>query len=948
MSSQDGSNEPRLAEVCQPSEGDEATDHNTIEEVQMTHKEHLSDLERTLSRNSPILASLLLHLPTSAIFQLYHTSSFLRRLLQSSPLAWKYLSFRLFAPSVQVTSANAPTDGLGSPRPSKNYALDQLLLRVVNPFSSNLKSLELDNTAVSGQILTSTVLLLRRETLEHVSVRGCKNVSLKYHLNPYLNVFGLQHEAAGEPGASKADLPKMALKSLYTYRCRHHRRRPYLPSSLSRRDSDSEPTHELVTLCHKLGIWTDTAWCTTPGNRCYRRRNYLTMRVPSGTSEVWVVFDRLWRSKNWMGPAEDPKVSEQRDGRSWEQEEFASDGEALGFTQKERYREGKATPAHLRASHTEFVTNIHCDNCGDEILERCEQCSVLMHCAGCRKTLCASCAFDRPYSFRKMDVDNSSQDEIWWAPGYSISPSLIGEHQPNPVPANGAVALPALNFKWCCTQPMFSGGGGMSFAPGVNREAERVRASPLPRGQGWEDPEFTTTLSSGPSSIRAPPPPIPGRLTEFDRAYILSWLLGPLSRTIVDCPRNLCTECHDNEVWKVHCKACSRPLCMEHDLRGLKLRICGFKELGLEKVAVREQAAKAKHLKISDPSIQRSQPEGPVTSALQLSPLLPSTPTFSSTAEERPLPERPRLIETSSSITETSTTTVDSDNTLRVPLHQPLPSRSFLSLSPSPSSSIHGRPPSAGSASTVTSRSSSPASVCQENPNKASATSSPAVPVWTGCLSFFCPAFRTHGDMRPRCTSQTTVKECASCTTFVCGTCIAAAPPPICRDRDGCKCSGCQNTFYCPNCQRKRMESGQCKRIEEEKKEKEERIRKARLEAEERRQKEKSDWVVGLAGDFWGRLESDEDQVEVSPPRHGESSLEPGFATSFEAASTHHGLGIQDDDRDLDQEHADMLRQFLQRPNRFAMAVGEAAADVDDDDDDEGDEASDHTVEAGG
>ena len=144
------------------------------------------------------------------------------------------------------------------------------------------------------------------------------------------------------------------------------------------------------------------------------------------------------------------------------------------------------------------------------------------------------------------------------------------------------------------------------------------------------------------------------------------------------------------------------------------------------------------------------------------------------------------------------------------------------------------------------------------------------------------------------------------------------------------------------------MDSGQCKRIEEEKKEQEERIRKAKLAAEERRQKEKSDWVVGLAGDFWGRLESGEDRVELSLPRHGESSsLDLGFATSFEAASTHHGLGIQDDDRDLDQEHADMLRQFLQRPNRFAMAVGQAAADVDDDDD-EGDEASDHTVEAGG
>src|SRR5207237_7958850 len=102
-------------------------------------------------------------------------------------------------------------------------------------------------------------------TLQHLSVRNCKNVSVKYHVVPWLQVHS-------PPTSPCADV--LALRSLYPYRCRHHRRRPYLPSHLARRDSDSEPTHELIELCHQLGIWTDTAWCPTPGGRCFRRKEY--------------------------------------------------------------------------------------------------------------------------------------------------------------------------------------------------------------------------------------------------------------------------------------------------------------------------------------------------------------------------------------------------------------------------------------------------------------------------------------------------------------------------------------------------------------------------------------------------------------------------------------------------------------------------------------------------
>lgn len=188
----------------------------------------LSTFERVISTHAPILESLLLQSPTDTIFRLYHTSHYLRAFLRSYPTAWKYLSFRLLYPSgTQTRPLTAGSPEPDSPRQSRPYALDQLLMTVVIPFSPCLKSLELDNTAVSGQILISTVLHARRETLEHLSVRGCKNVSLKYHIIPYLTMFGLQYDVDMEKNVGSSPATKrLALKSLYTYRCRHHRRRP--------------------------------------------------------------------------------------------------------------------------------------------------------------------------------------------------------------------------------------------------------------------------------------------------------------------------------------------------------------------------------------------------------------------------------------------------------------------------------------------------------------------------------------------------------------------------------------------------------------------------------------------------------------------------------------------------------------------------------------------------
>ncbi|KAK5225871.1 hypothetical protein LTR72_003774 [Exophiala xenobiotica] len=552
-----------------------------------TLRPHPSAFELLITCNPPILQSLLAQVPTDTIFRLYQTSSFLRDFFTRSPTSWRYISWRLSQPTAStVVAANGDVPGH---RQSSNYALDQILLNVINPFSTRLVSLELDNTAVSGATLTSTVLILRRDTLQHVSVRGCKNVSLKYHINPWLQMHALARESQSSGGP--IGFETLALKSLYTYRCRHHRRRPYLPSSLARKESDSEPTHELVLTCHKLGIWTDTAWCTTPGARCFRRRGYVKMRMPQDPREVWVVYDRLWRSRNWLGPVEPPRNSHtstlrkrKRDCRSWEYDEEGVNGEPTGMG-----KEGKSTPAHLRQSHKRFVEDIFCHNCAAQILERCEQCSVMMHCSGCRKTLCASCAFDRPY-LRNKNASEEERNKFWWAPGSAVSPCSM---QDQDLPANTVIGTqnpspnqpPNIKFRWCCTEPVFSGGGGITFGNNNSRETDRIRAAPLPTGQGWEDPEFgperlyleeeaTQRLSGGPG----------GRWSSIDGFFQAAETLGSSEHPSTSIPRVLCDECYSAEHWRLKCKACATALCLKHDIGDrMKARICGYRDVLVER-----------------------------------------------------------------------------------------------------------------------------------------------------------------------------------------------------------------------------------------------------------------------------------------------------------------------------------------------------------------------------
>lgn len=748
-----------------------------------SYQRRISRFELIISTHSPVLESFLLHCSTETILQLYHTSRFLKDFFAATPTIWRYLSFRLPfpigspMPRAQLSPASDNVSPSPLPRLSRPYALDQLIESVVIPFSSCLRSLDLDNTAVFGLSLM-TVLTLRCGTLQHLSIRGCKNVSLKYHIVPFLTMFALQYDRQTGRRMGPSSRKPLALKSLYTYRCRHHRRRPYLSDSLHKKDSDSEPTHELVNLCHTLGIWTDTAWCTTPAGRCYRRQNYVSQRGASVNSEVYVVFDRLWRSRNWLGRTDPNDTNDthdsdchraHKDGRIWDTEEDGYQGEALGTDSDDVHgQEGKAMPTHMRRTHRFFVEDIKCDQCDEIITERCEQCSVMMHCVGCRKTLCHSCAFDRPYPRRQKSVD--PDPELWWAPDAPISPCLMREIAPDTSQIlNLMDQPPSLQFHWCCTQPTFSGGGGITTgSPG--RDDDRLRAVPLPKGKGWENPEFTADWTytlpchmardsqdtrHGPSSCHQ---------------QSMRWLLGPPGHQPSFCPRNLCNDCYESPNWKVSCKNCLKPLCVEHDLRGLRLRICGYRDLATEKMQIDNRVWTAGFRRASESTFRRAAQ----SSASHISPI---TPGLRSTIDAR-------------GGVQSGGASSSSDSTQGMgDMRDEIEART------------------SASESERSTRSSSPSSLYEASGNEVS--------TWTGCHSFFCPQIRDTGDRRERCDIM--LFECTSCKVLVCEHCHIANPP--------CECTYCQDNYTCPNCYPAKLADGSCRRVAEEN---------AKIEAEER------------------------------------------------------------------------------------------------------------------
>ncbi|KAF2398756.1 hypothetical protein EJ06DRAFT_479549 [Trichodelitschia bisporula] len=764
----------------------------------------LSPFEQVVTTCPPILESLLAFLPTQSILQLYHTSRHLRRFMGEYPLAWKSLSFRLPQPAVTLGS---PHSDDSRERQSKQYALDALLIRVVMPMASRLKSLDLCNTAVSGVALVSRVLQPRVSTLEHLSVRGCKNVSIKYHIVPFLQL----QNPANAHWLGKSDL---ALKSLYTYRCRHHRRRPYLPSSLVRRDSDSEPTHELIEICHQLGIWTDTAWCPTPGARCFRRKDYHSNRAAAGTTEVWVPFDRLWRSGNRIGGPNSENGSSgssstRPSGRLWEDADVGHEGEPLG-AEDGPVGEGKYVPAHLRKSHRTFVEDVRCDGCNETILERCETCSIKMHCMGCRKTLCASCAFNRPIPSKRAKTRHSSggahgyahrqgdrAGKFWWAAGATRSPNLMSEPQPgedtDDSEEGGEAAQsaqppppPKLNMHWCCLEPIFSGGGGVAFlGPNISGEgSDRIRAVPLPRQRQYEDADFMNLLLAPNMKNTMLYEEIIGGNIDI-LPYLQQDSLDLQAQT---CPRSLCQDCYRSFRWKVNCRKCKKPLCKEHDFRALKLRRCGFRELFTEREYVRSAPARLAAAASVHPR------------ALELANL--QIPDF------RPPSAAPGDEDDSASTASLSDSAPLLATSLALPRAAPAP----------PSFSIPELPRRglvAGTGARARSLSCSglkrdeaarAGGFLEEQRRKMLLPGYGAHPVqWVGCGSYFCQATRPVGDVRARCAAE--MRECGGCRVLVCEGCVKLNP--------SCPCQVCVGSFHCPACAKKPEIRARCVREED-------------------------------------------------------------------------------------------------------------------------------------
>ena len=749
-----------------------ANDSKTQPPPEALYAPGASCLEHVITTSPPILEALLLQLPTSSIFDLYHTSRALRRFLKSYPLAWKNLSFRLLPappPTNNASGFDSPTESSGSKRP---HALD-FLLRFGLPSNVTLTRLDLDNTSVSGIELHTNILDPYRAILKHLSVRGCKDVSIKYHILPFLTTnLTVPADLVGTP---------LALKSLYVYRCRHHRRRPYLPSSLSRRDSDSHPTHTLIEICHRFGIWTDTAWCPTPGGRCFRRKDYWIGRSGFGASEVWVPFDRLWRSQNFVGSTDNVPEARGRYvynsrngtngsvGRLWDDHECGYGGEALGAGD-DSLKDGKELPTHLRTSHKAFVDGFTCYACGDSILERCEQCSVRMHCVGCRKTLCHSCAFDRPMRKKRRrnieaaadmtasvsSLDQSSgepginrrrkqhrrQDRFWWAPGATRSPNIMNENSQTddssseeeeeaPQPDRTDTS-PRLDMHWCCLKPSFSGGGGIGFIGTPN--GDNVRAAPLPQGRGFEDTAFTGPPHSTPSESTLRVARSSANAAGSGDNALFTSLAQPqpptysLSRPHAS-PRSLCTSCYTSKNWRVSCKACSTPICIDHDIRQLKARRCGFRKLDRERDVFQRIRAHER----DDIAVPRALRDAGLRSFL---------------AKWRPVIAG---MEATDQARRSANKWAPSDRTLDIMEAEEEEAPPPGGLNPDDPVVSTTQIRRTKSLPSLPSQMVSSSDLDMEVPAPTSPRSSN--PRWTGCGAFLCPYPRALGDPRPRCTA---------------------------------------------------------------------------------------------------------------------------------------------------------------------------------------------------
>ena len=521
-----------------------------------------------------------------------------------------------------------------------------------------------------------------------------------------------------------------------------------------------------------------------------------------------------------LGPSEPPingryhTRKRKRDPRSWETEE-ACRGEALGTG-----LEGKGLPAHLRQSHRNFVENISCDSCSAVILERCEQCSIIMHCQGCRKTLCASCAFDRPY-LRNLRALEADRNKFWFAPGYAVSPCSMLDADPMPIAPGGNpnalvpnIGPSNLTLRWCCVEPVFSGGGGITFYSGAHN-GDVIRAAPIGRGLGWEDAEFQSTSFTHTTHYG------PGRRWSSIDAFFRRDDMVVDGSYDWSVPRNLCDDCYASEDWRITCKACQSPICVRHDVCDkLRARLCGYQDLTVEKneYKKRQKAQKSKAEDSTDAHNGSTESDA-----------LPDDETRRLALSHSAALSTPQIQPSSASIPRIAGWTTNNTPSTAARAPSALVTRRVLLMD----DDTHGHRGTSDTSSTASpSRASSPAS-SETSSIRSLHAGAPEIlsqkmednpPDWRGCQSFVCPTIRAPGDHRRRCGAA--VRQCLDCKINVCGDCVSTLEA-------NCDCSGCRqptfdenntatsNTpatgsdaqrFFCPNCRWKRRHKGLCKR----------------------------------------------------------------------------------------------------------------------------------------
>lgn len=246
---------------------------------------------------------------------------------------------------------------------------------------------------------------------------------------------------------------------------------------------------------------------------------------------------------------------------------------------------------------------------------------------------------------------------------------------------------------------------------------------------------------------------------------------------------------------------------MEHDLRGLRLRICGYRDLHREKQ-----------------DLQNYQDDGN----------LDSTRTDSDHADNAS-PDHPA-------------TQVDM-GAGPVPMPQPLTTTKTLPAHSPPSQTSPATPSNAQTGSSAS-------SVYFE--------SSPEPPKWLGCQSFFCPSYDVYGaqhigDRRQRC--SVVLKECKCCLVRVCPDCVQA--------NQQCDCSFCSENFLCPNCLQEKVRDGTCRRIEEERAKREETYRQEKDKFSLMLERNLANEVASFAGQFFGSLAEEDGESRrglIVPP----------------------------------------------------------------------------------